>query len=102
MIKEKLHLNWDYLGHGKGEPNHLQEDWDMTLITSFNRIGLNIGVDTQTKVALVNPKLKPLIENLIYYKNGMIANKYIIEFTEEQQDYVIDIYGNTITISNYG
>jgi hypothetical protein len=108
MKNNKLHLSWDYLQHlGFGpiaiDKKQAQLDWNQTLLTQFNKIGvtLNHGVVLDNIKVVVNPVLKPLIESLLYHMGGKIANKYVLEYSHEQKRNVIDIMGNTITILNY-
>jgi hypothetical protein len=108
MKKSKLHLIWDYLQHLNFGPDAIdkkqaQLDWNQTLITKFNNIGVNQfpGELLGNIKVVVNPVLKPLIESLVYHMDGKIAKKYVVEYSHEQTRNVIDIMGNTITILNF-
>jgi hypothetical protein len=65
----------------------IQKDWNQTLVTAFNRIR---NANEMFFPVLVNVPytLKPLIESLVYYKNNIIDNRYLVKFFDSD-DYII-------------
>lgn len=90
-----LPIQWDYQGH-KGDGKY-QKDWNQTLVTWFNKIGFK--EDKVFNVKVPN-NLKSIIQSLEYYKGGMVANKYDIEFIDEDSK-VIMVGDTPITVINF-
>jgi hypothetical protein len=63
----------------------IQTDWNQTLLTLFNELG--VGMDSP-KIIRVPNKFKELIETLCYYDsiNYMIGNRFNVEFVDSEED----------------
>lgn len=98
------------MGHGRSKEYmekrpylNTQEDWNCTLITRFNLIGLDILKKSGSKGPFsvsVPKKFSEMIESLPYFKNQSLGEKYIINYTDTNID-KIEFEGYTITVLNF-
>jgi len=72
-----------------------QNDWNQTLITKINQISAQIFKTTLSGsancIALCS-KLKPLIETLLFYKDGYLAEKYKVIIDDSLDSDTILVY----------
>ena len=86
---------WDYLGHGGNEED---VDWNQTLVTKFN-----IAVDSIEKEADITTPIifKDLIESLEYHKDGVVANRFTINYDDTSKSKMMKIGDNYLIIQQY-
>jgi hypothetical protein len=79
-----------------------QEDWNSTIVTAFNCVvsGNNLNKLGEKIDILVPNKFKNLIESLFFYENGVIANRYNVDFIDDNSN-LIFIGGCELEILNF-
>lgn len=91
---------WNYKMPGQFlEENQL--DWNSTIVTAFNCVALENNFSHKSNIEVLVPvKFKNLIETLLFYEKGIIAEKYNIKFTEEDSN-KITLEGCELEILNF-
>ena len=81
-----------------------QNDWNQTLITRINQISAQIIKTTRTgegNCISLNGKLKPLIETLLFYKDGYLAGKYKVIIDDTLDSDTILVYNDKPSQDTY-
>lgn len=101
---------WEYKMPNNIKGFDVQEDWNQTLITKFNKIKENCFFDVA--IVFIPIKFLPLMRSLYFYsddaeyekewnKKGRLTDVYIIEYIDEDSN-IIDVGGEEkIEILNY-
>ena len=87
---------WNYL-LPEGFDKDMQNAWNQTLVTKLNSLVKEINTPITINVS---NKLKPIIEDLAFYSNNKIGDKYIVNFINEDSN-VIHVSGIILEIENY-
>ena len=74
-----------------------QTDWNQTLVTTFNRVSLGMALPVNASVPI---KFKPIFESLVFYDNGTIDKRFVINFVDTD-DNVIYLGNKQFEIINY-
>ena len=87
---------WDY--RMPAESNNIsQTDWNQTIVTTFNRVSLGMRLPIYVQVPI---KFKPIFESLVFYNNGMIDERFMIDFIDVDEN-IIHIGKKEFEILNF-
>ena len=89
-----MNIKWSY----KAQEEKYQRDWNHTLLLSINNLTRHIA--KFPIIIKVPSKFKDIIETLIFYKNGVICDKYKVEFIEEDIN-IIKVLEHELEIINF-
>ena len=90
-------ITWNYNPPDNANEKIIQDDWNQTLVTEFNKIyalSTENSNDTLCKkynslMKIVVPiKFKLLIESLSTYKDEKIGDRYIVDFFKHEIDFL--------------
>ncbi len=88
--------NWDYKKMGDMD-FFLQKSWNQTVVTKLNEI----SKESELPITInVSENLSPLMESLYFYQNGMIGDKYVINYVDSTQN-IIEVEGVILEVLNF-
>ncbi len=75
----------------------LQKSWNQTVVTKLNEI----SKESELPITInVSENLSPLMESLYFYQNGMIGDKYVINYVDSTQN-IIEVEGVILEVLNF-
>ena len=94
--------SWSYISENPIYQDELmKEAWVQTLVTAFNSVASENNFFHKSKIEVMVPKkFTKLIESLFFYSNGIVSDKYYVEFVDDDSDSII-LEGCELKILNY-